>query len=143
MHTCKLTYFVHRRRQQRLKSELTALSVECDNHGGEVIALKDIVQNHPMTNADHTIRDIHDILHAYYKVARKRFVDYCCMHAVSYHLIHGPDTPLKLFSSKLVWKLKVSELEDIAGEDSGLKRKRAQLRKEIGELEAGRKVVML
>jgi hypothetical protein len=94
-----------------------------------------------MSNADHIVRDIHDILLAYYKVARKRFVDNCCMHAVSYHLIHGKDTPLTLFSSDFVVNLTDAQLDDIAGEDPVLKKKRAQLRKEIGDLEAGRKVL--
>lgn len=28
----------------------------------------------PMSNADHAIQDLHDILHSYYKVALKRFL---------------------------------------------------------------------
>jgi hypothetical protein len=117
--------------------------VNCGNHGADIVPIDKLIQNNFMSNEDHTVRDIHDILLSYYKVARKRFVDYCCMHAVSYHLVHGPDTPLKLFSPSFVVKLKDAQLEDIAGEDSSLKRKRAQLRKEIAELEAGKQVMML
>ena len=36
-------------------------------------------QRTPVGNMEHTVRDIHDILRSYYKVARKRFVDNVCM----------------------------------------------------------------
>ena len=44
-----------------------------DCQHGEVVRLDDLMQNHPMSNADHAIQDLHDILHSYYKVALKRF----------------------------------------------------------------------
>jgi hypothetical protein len=109
---------------------------------GTVVPLDRIVQNQPMGNEDHTVRDIHDILRSYYKVARKRFVDNVCLQATGYHLVHGPDTPLKLFSPEFVTSLTAEQLEDIAGEDLALKRKRAQLKKEIQDLEAGRKTLL-
>jgi hypothetical protein len=124
-----------------MKSVMTSNSINNCKHGS-VVPLDLIMQNHPMNNADHTIRDIHDILYAYYKVARKRFVDNVCMHAAGYHLIHGPDAPLKLFSPSFVLTLTQEQLQEIAGEDSGLKRKRAQLKNEIQDLEAGRKTLM-
>ncbi|KAF2195597.1 hypothetical protein K469DRAFT_744134 [Zopfia rhizophila CBS 207.26] len=132
---------LEKRRQQRMKSAWISKSLNDCKHGS-VVPLNLIMQNHPMNNADHTIRDMHDILYAYYKVARKRFVDNVCMHAVGYHLIHGPDTPLKLFSPSFVLELTQGQLQEIAGEDSSLKRKRAQLKKEIQDLEAGRKILM-
>jgi hypothetical protein len=94
-----------------------------------------------MSNNDYAIRDIHDILQAYYKVARKRFVDNCCMHAASYFLIHSPNTPVQLFSPQFVLGLTDEQREEIASENSSLKRKRAQLKKEIKDLEEGRKVI--
>ncbi|KAF2191742.1 hypothetical protein K469DRAFT_735719 [Zopfia rhizophila CBS 207.26] len=132
---------LEKRRQQRMKSAWISKSLNDCKHGS-VVPLNLIMQNHPMNNADHTIRDMHDILYAYYKVARKRFVDNVCMHAAGYHLIHGPDTPLKLFSPSFVLELTQGQLQEIAGEDSSLKRKRAQLKKEIQDLEAGRKILM-
>lgn len=63
------------------------------------------------------------------------------MQAASYHLVTGPDTPLKLLSPSFVTKLNADQLEDIAGEDAGLKRKRKMLVKEIQGLEAGRKIL--
>jgi hypothetical protein len=52
------------------------------------VKLDDVVQNHPMSNTKHVVQDIHDILFSYYKVARKRFVDNMCMHAVDHFLIN-------------------------------------------------------
>jgi Dynamin GTPase effector domain len=94
-----------------------------------------------MSNTDHVIQDIHDILKSYYKVARKRFVDNICMHAANYHLITGPDTPLKLFSPEFIVSMTPEQIEDIAGEDATLKRKRVALKKEIQELEEGRRIL--
>ncbi|KAH8722703.1 dynamin GTPase [Phaeosphaeriaceae sp. PMI808] len=129
-------------RQKRMKSAVMPNSItKCPNHGS-VVPVDLIMRNHPMNNADHTVRDIHDILYAYYKVARKRFVDNVAMHAASYYLIHGPDTPLKLLSSSFVLGLTHEQIQEVTGEDSGLRRKRAQLKKEIQDLEAGRKTLM-
>ncbi|KKZ68835.1 hypothetical protein EMCG_00006 [[Emmonsia] crescens] len=109
---------------------------------GTVVRLEDIVHHNPMSNTRHTVQDIHDILESYYKVARKRFVDNVCMQATDYHLITGPNTPLKLLSPAYILDLADHQLEDIAGEDPGLKRKRKQLKKEIDELEKGRKILL-
>lgn len=113
-----------------------------DHEHGTIIRLKDIVHHNPMSNVERTVHDLHDILKSYYKVARKRFVDNVCMQAAVYHLVTGPQTPLKQFSPAFVQGLSPEQLKEIAREDPKLKRKRAQLRKEIGELEAGRKILM-
>lgn len=94
-----------------------------------------------MSNMEHVIQDIHDILFAYYKVARKRFADSLCMQAADYFLVTGPDSPLKLFSPAFVTKLNHEKLEEIAGEDASLRRKRAFLEKQIRNLEAGKQVL--
>jgi len=52
----------------------------------------------PLSNMEHTVRDIHDILKSYYKVARKRFVDNVGIQGTDFHLIIGTDTPLLVFS---------------------------------------------
>lgn len=93
------------------------------------------------SNLEHTVSDLHDILKAYYKVARKRFVDVVCMQAADFHLVTGPDTPIKVFSPAFVHGLTESQLENIAGEDIITKRKRAELKREIESLESGRKLL--
>jgi hypothetical protein len=109
---------------------------------GRVVRFNDIVHHHPMSNTRHTVHDIHDILESYYKVARKRFVDNVCMQATDYHLVTGPNTPLKLLSPSYILNLAEHQLEDIAGEDPSLKRKRKQLKKEIDDLQQGRKILL-
>lgn len=91
------------------------------------------------SNLEHTVCDLHDILKSYYKVARKRFVDNVCMQAADFHLVTGPDTPVRVFSPKFVSKLSTEQLETIAGEDISRKRKRAELEREINSLEKARK----
>jgi hypothetical protein len=87
------------------------------------------------------VQEIHDVLKSYYKVARKRFVDSVVMQAADYHLVTGPLSPLKVFTPQFVNGLTDEQLEEIAGEDPGGRRKRAALNKEIADLEAGKKVL--
>ena len=108
---------------------------------GEVIKLQDLLQNNPTSNDDHAIQDLHDILRSYYKVARKRFVDCLGMQVADYQLTTGPRTPLKLFSPTFVARLTPTQLEEVAGEDLTLKRRRSQLEKESKNLEDGKKVL--
>lgn len=72
----------------------------------------------PSSNTEHAVRDIHDILRSYYKVARKRFVDNVCIQGTDYHLITGPDIPLRVFSPQFVVELSAERLEAVAGEDT-------------------------
>ncbi|EQL35389.1 hypothetical protein, variant [Blastomyces dermatitidis ATCC 26199] len=128
-------------RQKRIETAMRKRAIS-DRAHGTVVRLQDIVHQNHMSNLEHTVRDLHDILKSYYRVARKRFVDSVCMQAVDYHLIAGRQTPLKQFSPAFVQSLSAEQLSEIAGEDPKLRRKRAQLRKEIGELEAGRKILL-
>lgn len=123
-----------------MRAALTEKSIGSSNFG-RVVRLSDIEQTHLMNNEDHVIQDLHDILQSYYKVALKRFVDNMCMHAADHHLITGPDTPLKLFSSAFIASMTPEQIEDIAGEDAVTKRKRLALKKEMRELEAGRRIL--
>ncbi len=124
-----------------MKSTLTEKTTSDCSHG-TVVKLEDIRQTHPMSNEEHTIQDLHDILESYAKVARKRFVDTVCMQATDYYLVSGPATPLRLFSPTFVGALTPEQLEDIAGEDPLQKRRRRQLEKEIEHLEMGRKIMV-
>ncbi|OJD16945.1 hypothetical protein AJ78_02927 [Emergomyces pasteurianus Ep9510] len=129
-------------RQKRIYTALESMGVAVAGMPGKIVRLENILHRNPMSNTRHTVQDIHDILESYYKVARKRFVDNVCMQAADHHLITGPNTPLKLLSPAYILDLTAHQLEDIAGEDPGLTRKRKQLKKEIGELEKGRKVLL-
>lgn len=125
-------------RQKRMQSAMSKHVIEFNTYG-KCVKLSDIIQQTPMNNTDHTVKDLHDILHAYYKVALKRFIDNICMQAADYHLVTGPEAPMKLFSPAWVSSLPEDKLEEIAGEDKSTRRKRRQLWKQIEEPEAGRK----
>lgn len=99
-------------------------------------------QNAHMSNVDHTTRELHDILKSYYKVARKRFVDVVCMQGADFHLVTGPDTPAKVFSPSFVTNLKPEQLERICGETLTTRKKRAELTREINNLENGKKILI-
>ncbi|KAJ6024294.1 Dynamin [Penicillium herquei] len=127
-------------RQNRLCSAMAMLSFQ-DPKYGELVRLSDLSQQYHMSNESHTVNDIHDILQSYYKVARKRFVDCVCMQAADYYLVTGPQTPINLLSPTWVNDLSSDKLKEIAGEDASTLRKRRQLRKQIEDLEAGKKVL--
>ncbi|KAJ5766597.1 Dynamin [Penicillium nucicola] len=128
-------------RQKRLK-DVVSLKRYIDSHKNEVIRVSDISFHDNMSNTKHTTQDLHDILEAYYKVARKRFLDNVCMQGADHFLVNGQEAPMKLFSPSWVNSLSDQLLEEIAGEDNKINRRRVQLQKEITDLEAGRKIVL-
>ncbi|KAL6910136.1 P-loop containing nucleoside triphosphate hydrolase protein [Trichoderma evansii] len=85
-------------------------------------------------NLEQLQEDIHDILQAYYGLAADRFIDNVFQLAVDYCLLHGPDSPLKVFSQDWVINLEPEELERIVGETNLAKKRRQKLVKKIGEL---------
>ncbi|KAJ5493353.1 hypothetical protein N7539_002099 [Penicillium diatomitis] len=132
---------LQRSRQERLQKELSN-KVFTSKHHGPAIQLSDLQQQSHMSNSEHTVQDIHDILRAYYKVSCKRFIDNICMQASDHHLITGPRSPLRLFNPSWVISLSDSSLERLAGESTATKRRRLQLRKEVQDLENGRRALM-
>ena len=63
------------------------------------------------------------------------------MQVADHYLVIGHDTPLKLFSPKFVAAMTSEQLEEIAGEELGAKRRRAELEKELQQLEKGKRIV--
>lgn len=116
------------------------LSFSDDQHGA-IVKVQDLVHTHTMTNTEHIVQEIHDILFSYYKVARKRVVDNICMQVTDHFLINGPKAPLNLFSPTSVTSLTADQLESIAGEDQRTKRLRKSLSQDIGSLKEARKIV--
>ena len=127
----------------RASLEARALS-QADGTGKytKVILLDYIMSSHSMSNTEHIVMEMHDILKSYYRVARKRFADNLVMQAADFHLITGPDSPLGLFSPQFVAQLSDEQLAEIASEDAGLKRRRAALNKAIKNLDDGKKILM-
>ncbi|KAM5464735.1 hypothetical protein MauCBS54593_006826 [Microsporum audouinii] len=128
---------LHKRRQGRLQNvvERKAVSDTSESEEGDMEAVR-------TNNSDHVVKELHDILISYYEVARKRFVDNVLLQAAHHLLVTGPDTPLRLLSPSYILNLSEDQLENIAGEDPNTARKRSNLRKEIEELEKGRRILL-
>jgi hypothetical protein len=116
-------------RQDRLRRSLEVKTLSDFQHG-KVVRLDDIAQNYPLSNTDHIIQETHDILRSYYKLAWKRLVDSVRIQVADYFLVTGTDTPLTLFSPTFVASMTPEQLEEVAGEDIAVKRRRVQLEKE-------------
>ncbi|ROT40756.1 hypothetical protein SODALDRAFT_291136 [Sodiomyces alkalinus F11] len=83
------------------------------------------------SNAELVRQEIHDILHSYYEVARRRFVDVVCQQVVFHLLLDAEDSPLRIFGPDLVMALDETQLEAIAGEELVTRRQREQLEDEV------------
>ena len=90
---------------------------------------------------EHTIDDMHDILKAYYKVARKRFIDIVIAQAADYYLLIGSKSPLNILTLDFIYEMSKDQREIIAGEDSAVKKKRDYFRAQIKRLEEGKRVI--
>ncbi|KAH8694947.1 interferon-induced GTP-binding protein Mx2 [Talaromyces proteolyticus] len=92
-------------------------------------------------NFQQKTEDSHDILCAYYKVARKRFVDSIFRQVVEYDLLTGLKSPLAIIDSDWVIKLDAETLETIAGESPTVKQYRASLEKRIEDLKTALEIL--
>ncbi|KAM0245934.1 hypothetical protein ACHAP5_005085 [Fusarium lateritium] len=93
------------------------------------------------SNAEQLQEEIHDILHAYYQLALDRFVDNVFQLAVDYSLLHGPQSPLRVFSQEWVINLESGDLGTIAGEAKSTKKQRSKLTKKIEDLSGAVKIL--
>lgn len=93
------------------------------------------------SNVEQLQEEIHDILHAYYYLALDRFIDNVFQLAVDYSLLHGPSSPLKVFSQDWVINLEAEQLEQIVGEDKPAKSRRSKLSKKIDDLSHALKIL--
>ncbi|KAH8430047.1 uncharacterized protein LDX57_007718 [Aspergillus melleus] len=128
-------------RQKRTSSVIEEKAISGCSHGN-VVRVEDLSPQKSISNTAHTVQDLHDILQSYYQVARKRFVDNVCMQAAGYYLVNGPETPMKLLSPSFVNSLTQDELEEIAGEEASLQRKRRQLVKKIKDLQVAKRILL-
>jgi hypothetical protein len=94
-----------------------------------------------MSNENFVVQDIHDILQSYYKVSRKTFVDSVCRQAAIHYLLQYDEGPLTLFSPVFVSQLSPMELDELVGEEPGLKRARVQLNKDKKSLMEAMKIL--
>ncbi|KAF5001166.1 hypothetical protein FGRMN_1190 [Fusarium graminum] len=92
-------------------------------------------------NIERLQEEIHDILHAYYKLALDRFVDNIFQLAVDYCLLHGPQSPLQVFTQDWIINLEPEQLERIVGETKFAKKRRSKLAKKIEDLSNALKIL--
>lgn len=93
------------------------------------------------SNMQQSIEDVHDSLRAFYKVARKRFVDTVYQQLVQGLLLTGPKSPLSVFDQDWVLSLDAGELDMIAGELPTVKEQRTLLQKKIKDLEVAMQIL--
>ncbi|KAL9049644.1 MAG: hypothetical protein Q9206_005424 [Seirophora lacunosa] len=130
--------------QERMKDTLQNKAFYDNTYRCSLLKLSDVgADSTNMSNVEHTVQTLHDILKSYYKVARKRFVDNVCMQAADRHLIRGPDTAVKVFSPSFVSDLTDEQVERIAGEDASTKRKRADLTRQVENLQKAKALLIL
>ncbi|UKZ82587.1 hypothetical protein TrVFT333_010379 [Trichoderma virens FT-333] len=98
-------------------------------------------EKQPKSSLEETRMTIHNALHAYYGLARNRFVDVVCQQAIDYHLLYAKDGPLTVLSDNVVLDMTAQQLEIIAGEDLAVKEKRERLTKEIESLTQALKIL--
>lgn len=93
------------------------------------------------SNVEQLQEEIHDILHAYYHLALDRFIDNVFQLAVDYYLLHGPSSPVKVFTQDWVINLESEQLERIVGETKSAKKRRSKLAKKIEDLSNALKIL--
>lgn len=107
-----------------------------------MVNLDDIAQAaEDKSNREHLQEEIHDILRAYYGLALDRFVDNVFQLAVDHHLLHGPSSPLRVFTQEWVINLEPNQLEQIVGETKSAKKRRSKLAKKIDDLSKALKIL--
>ncbi|UNI23801.1 hypothetical protein JDV02_009598 [Purpureocillium takamizusanense] len=132
------TTHLQKSRSLRVTENFRAMAHDKDTDVGKryVVDLDSIRSSvNDKTNMEHAKEDIHDILEAYYKIARERFVDNIYQQAVDHCLLSGPASPLRLFSEQWVLELDEHKLADIAGESRSIRERREKLKKKVHDLE--------
>ncbi|XMA20789.1 hypothetical protein WAI453_013580 [Rhynchosporium graminicola] len=129
-------------REDRIRRRFASLETWAtkDTQREPLLRLKDTLAMF-MSNDGQSAQDLHDTLEAYYKVARKRFVDAICLQAVDHFLISSKYGPLWLFSPQFIGTLTDIDLNEIAGEGHEAVSRRERLIEEIESLKAGQRIL--
>lgn len=86
-----------------------------------------------MSNQQNLEDEIHDILRAYYEIARENFVEFVTVHIVERYL-DDQEGPMYAFSPSYVGKMTDAEVEDMAAEDEDREKHRADLKATLERL---------
>ena len=134
---CSFNEEVQAARGKRMRELLRPKAWEVAQTGKTVINLDDVLHaNTTKTNDQYIEEEIHDKLRSYYHLAVDRFMDNIFRQAVSYHLLHGPSSPLTVFSQGWVIDLDGHRLDQIAGEKEATRKPRLILTKKKKDLKA-------
>ncbi|KAL5335501.1 hypothetical protein BJX70DRAFT_410393 [Aspergillus crustosus] len=123
-----LTWTFYRQEEQKYSSLEDAITL-CKDRAVKVQAKGPSKVQSSGSDVDRVVLELHNTLKSYYAAA-------------DFFLVIGEESPMSLFLLSFVSSLTDEQLEEITGEDAGLKRRRAQLKKGIQELEMGRKILV-
>lgn len=129
------------RQTRRLADLLQSRGHDLADHNGEDLVWELQSTLESKSHGDRAVERIHDVLGAYFEIARTRFVDNLVNQAVSYHLLFGPSTPLGVLSQEWVIGLRAEQLEAIAGESPSTREQRERLGRKIEDLSEARKIL--
>ncbi|KAK6344628.1 hypothetical protein TWF718_006586 [Orbilia javanica] len=118
------TSFGQNQKEMRQKRALCELKKQRGKDG--MVNLTAFAQSFTLSNDDTTVRDIHDILKAYYDISIRRFSDNIVLQVIERHLL-GKNGPLRLLKPEYVSGLTDQELRLIACEDYQAAAKRREL----------------
>lgn len=94
-----------------------------------------------MSNTQNLEDEIHDILKAYYEIARDEFIEYVNQLIIETYL-NSPNGPILFFSPAYVGELPESEIESLGAESASLVRERADLEATLARLNAAEATVL-
>ncbi|ROV98713.1 hypothetical protein VMCG_06803 [Cytospora schulzeri] len=131
---------------ERLHEALSSMAIKKEGAGdfvqGAFVQLEAVRKMGIDRSNPQQIREyLHDTLKSYYDVSATRFIDVVCQQVIDYYLLTGSKSPLRVFSTDLVFELTASQLEMIAGEDQVTKLERERIGREIESLQAAMQVL--
>lgn len=116
-------------------STTTSFGIPLSNQAVHIDVLRAGLASTDRSSPQQVREYLHDVVQSYYQISMKRIVDVVCQQAVYHFLLSGKDSPLRVFSTEMVFSLGAGTLEMIAGEDQVTKSERERLASEIGNLQ--------
>jgi hypothetical protein len=108
---------------------------------GRYVNVNDLAKCTDANATSEVVLRIHDVTKSYYEVARTRFIDSICAHAVDHFLLSAENGPLQVFNSEFVTNMTDEDLDAVAGEDAVSRNQRVLLKKQIEMLEKAVKIL--
>lgn len=135
--TCNPEFQNNLRATKQLRYQNKAAEVVQSNNGRmpETDAVAAILTNE--SDADQTCEHLHDVLEAYYEIARSRLVDGIYQQVVDHFMLSDSRSALRVFGPERVLSMTSDELKAIAEEDPSSKRTRDKLEFDIACLKKG------